>query len=67
MVFRRISNDIKTRALWLLVNDYTSDEVCNILGVSEYSRRRWFRNQINFGFEVGQLVRSSALSEDCQA
>ncbi|TFK66421.1 hypothetical protein BDN72DRAFT_747601, partial [Pluteus cervinus] len=52
MVFRHISPDIKIRALWLLEHDYLTDDVCEILGVSSRSLRRWQQNQETFGSVV---------------
>lgn len=44
MVFRKISEDIKKRALWLYDNNYVPDDIAHILGVSERSFWRWKRN-----------------------
>lgn len=49
MVYRRISKDLKERALWLLGNDYIPEDVAEILGVSERSIARWKANEINYG------------------
>jgi hypothetical protein len=37
MVFRKISQDIKNRALYLLDNDYITEDVCDIFDVSSHS------------------------------
>lgn len=49
MVFRKISEDIKNRALWLLDHDYIPEDVCDILGVSSRSLRRWESNVEVYG------------------
>ncbi|KZP29698.1 hypothetical protein FIBSPDRAFT_677304, partial [Athelia psychrophila] len=41
MGFRHISKDIKDRALWLRSEGYITDDICEILGISECSIRRW--------------------------
>lgn len=49
MPFRHISQDIKERALWLRANDYITDDICEILGISERSIQRWQNNLDNHG------------------
>ncbi|KAF8869862.1 hypothetical protein BD779DRAFT_1681640 [Infundibulicybe gibba] len=49
MVFCQISTDIKNRALWLLENDYLTEDVCEILGVSRSSLFRWKSNKATHG------------------
>ncbi|KAK7015994.1 hypothetical protein R3P38DRAFT_3203726 [Favolaschia claudopus] len=49
MVFRHISDDLKERALWLLDNDYLTEDVCEILGVSRASLFRWRENKEDYG------------------
>ncbi|KAF9497956.1 hypothetical protein BDN71DRAFT_1386591 [Pleurotus eryngii] len=49
MVFRRISEDIKLRALYLLSIGYLIEDVCDILGVSNSSIQRWKANQEQHG------------------
>jgi hypothetical protein len=52
MVFRQISEeteDIKNRALFLFENGYIPEDICELLGISERSFRRWKRNQLEFG------------------
>lgn len=44
MVFRKISRDLKDRALWLIDTGWAPDDVCQILGVSLASTKRWRRN-----------------------
>ncbi|KAJ7505976.1 hypothetical protein B0H11DRAFT_1687596, partial [Mycena galericulata] len=48
MVYRKISDDLKERALWLLEAGYLTDDVCDLLGVSERSLFRWKSNQANY-------------------
>ncbi|EIN09579.1 hypothetical protein PUNSTDRAFT_33903, partial [Punctularia strigosozonata HHB-11173 SS5] len=45
MPFRKISSDIKERALWLIEHEYAPSEICDILGFSLASLRRWRRNR----------------------
>ncbi|KAL4258543.1 Transposase IS630-like protein [Pleurotus pulmonarius] len=49
MVFQRISEDIKLRALYLLSIGYLTEDVCDILGVSDSSLQRWKANQEQHG------------------
>jgi transposase len=49
MVFRRISQDVKERALWLLEHDYIPADIAEILGVSDRSIRRWENNMEHYG------------------
>ncbi|KAK7002487.1 hypothetical protein R3P38DRAFT_1734943 [Favolaschia claudopus] len=49
MVNRHISEDFKVRALWLLDNGYMTEEVCDILGVSQRSIGCWRANVRNYG------------------
>ncbi|KAJ7220846.1 hypothetical protein GGX14DRAFT_295881, partial [Mycena pura] len=49
MVYRAISEDIKVRALYLLEQGYITDEVCDLLGVSQSSLYRWKANQLDHG------------------
>ncbi|KAJ8508493.1 hypothetical protein ONZ45_g9242 [Pleurotus djamor] len=49
MVFRHISEDIKQRALYLASIGYLTSDVCEVLGVSESSVRRWKANQLHYG------------------
>ena len=37
MVYRKISEDVKIRALWLWDNGYVKEDICLILGVSKAS------------------------------
>ncbi|KAJ7458198.1 hypothetical protein FB451DRAFT_1508595 [Mycena latifolia] len=48
MVYRKISNNLKERALWLLEAGYTADDVCELLSVSRRSLFRWKSNQENY-------------------
>ncbi|KAJ7653528.1 hypothetical protein B0H17DRAFT_872135, partial [Mycena rosella] len=48
MVYRRISDDLKERALWLLEAGYITEEVCDLLGVSRRSLFRWKANQEDY-------------------
>ena len=49
MPFRHISKDIKDCALWLLDNDYLTEDVCEILGVSGRSLCHWRSNDEVYG------------------
>ncbi|KAJ6523459.1 hypothetical protein DFH09DRAFT_884877, partial [Mycena vulgaris] len=49
MVYRAISDDLKDRAVWLLDNDYMTEEVSDLLGVSRASLYRWKANQRDYG------------------
>ncbi|KAK7020923.1 hypothetical protein R3P38DRAFT_2490233, partial [Favolaschia claudopus] len=49
MVFRHISADFKVRALWLLDNGYVTEDVSDLLGVSERSIACWRSNVTNYG------------------
>lgn len=44
MVFRKISKDMKERAIWLLDRGWLSNEVLEIFGISKRSLQRWRRN-----------------------
>jgi transposase len=52
MVFRKISPDIKERALWLWDNGYVKEDICTILGVSVSSLNRWRDNLENYNSVV---------------
>ncbi|KAJ3712070.1 hypothetical protein C8R42DRAFT_551519, partial [Lentinula raphanica] len=52
MVHRQISTDLKRRAVQLLDNEYSIDEVADILGVSKRSLYRWMNNLDQFGSVV---------------
>ncbi|KZP13383.1 hypothetical protein FIBSPDRAFT_753451, partial [Athelia psychrophila] len=39
--------NIKDHALWLRSEGYISDDICNILGISNYSLHRWKNNLDN--------------------
>ncbi len=56
MVYRRISQDLKERALWLLGHDYIPEDVAEILGVSERSLARWKANELNYGSVMGTYI-----------
>ncbi|KAJ7242536.1 hypothetical protein C8J57DRAFT_1557861, partial [Mycena rebaudengoi] len=49
MVYRAISDDLKERALWLLDSGYITDDVCDLLGVSERNLFRWKAYQRDHG------------------
>ncbi|KAE9390960.1 hypothetical protein BT96DRAFT_765033, partial [Gymnopus androsaceus JB14] len=49
MVFRKISKDLKERALWLLEAGYIDEEVADLIGVSTKSIGRWQKNVETFG------------------
>ncbi|KAJ6496861.1 hypothetical protein DFH09DRAFT_945770 [Mycena vulgaris] len=49
MVYRAISHDLKDCAVWLLDNDYMTEEVSDLLGVSRASLYRWKANQCDYG------------------
>jgi len=49
MVFRKISADMKERALYLYFQGYLPRELCGIFGFSEKSLRRWKRNTYEYG------------------
>ncbi|KAH8106553.1 hypothetical protein DFH11DRAFT_1462219, partial [Phellopilus nigrolimitatus] len=44
MPFRKISEDIKMRGIWLYDNGYVPDDICEILDFSERSLHRWQHN-----------------------
>lgn len=48
MVYRKISEDLKRRALWLWDNGYVREDICDILGVSESSLDRWRNNMESY-------------------
>jgi transposase len=41
MVYHSISQDVKERALWLIVHKYVPDDICELFDISERSLRRW--------------------------
>src|SRR6202042_3589101 len=49
MVFHHISKDIKERILWLRANDYVTDDICEMFGVSLRSIQCWQSNLDHFG------------------
>ncbi|KZS87566.1 hypothetical protein SISNIDRAFT_419396 [Sistotremastrum niveocremeum HHB9708] len=49
MPFRKISSDLKERALFLVDDDYTQAQVCEIQGVSLRSLQRWAENLERYG------------------
>lgn len=49
MVFRKISKDLKERAIWLLDHGWLKDDILQILGISESSLKRWRRHVRHHG------------------
>jgi transposase len=49
MVFWRISEDLKLRALWLRGQGFISDDICYLLGISSRSLSQWQTNMNTFG------------------
>ena len=49
MVFRKISQDMKERALTLYSQGYLPKDLCHIFGFSERSLRRWKQNFLKLG------------------
>jgi transposase len=52
MVYRRISKDLKERAMWLLEHNYIPSDVSDIFGISERSLQRWKANEAKYGSVV---------------
>ncbi|KAJ7131847.1 hypothetical protein C8R43DRAFT_849445, partial [Mycena crocata] len=48
LVYRKISDDLKERSLWLLEAGYITEDVCELLGVSRSSLFRWKANQADY-------------------
>ncbi|KAJ7439797.1 hypothetical protein B0H11DRAFT_2163450 [Mycena galericulata] len=49
MVYRAISDHLKECALWLLEAGHITEDVCDLLGVSQASLHRWKRNHEDYG------------------
>jgi len=49
MVYRKISEDLKTRAIILYDQDLIPDNISNLLGISTRSLSRWRGNQAAYG------------------
>jgi len=56
MVRRKISRDIKERALFLLNHPDLCDDICAVLGVSRRSVEHWQENHARYGDVEGQPV-----------
>jgi transposase len=52
MPFCHISPDLKECAVWLKNNGWLTANICNILGISDDSLRRWCQNVEQFGSVV---------------
>ena len=46
MVFRKISKDLKGRALWMWDNDFEVGMIEEVLGITERTLQRWGLNNI---------------------
>lgn len=49
MVFRRISEDLKQRVLFLYESGWIPQDICDVMGVSERSLYRWAANVREYG------------------
>jgi transposase len=56
MVFRHISPDLKERAIHLAANGYILPEICEVLGISHSSIKRWKRNEARYGSVIPSAI-----------